>query len=106
MKDVSHIRNDLYEYYYEAATCILNEHPHKLNFIHPDILKIRLANAMLDYAIYDSNGAYWSANLDELIPEMRHKFPEIKHDVISTFCIDYLASFHDFMTRKEDENDD
>ena len=106
MKDVSHVRNDLYEYYYEVATCILKECSHKLTFIRPDSLATRLAGAMLDYAIYDSNGGYWSADLEDVIKEMRDKFPEIKPTVISTFCIDYFNAFHDFITSGDDDNDD
>ena len=39
MKDISHIRNDLYEYYLEAANEILNgSFKHKLDFVKPELL--------------------------------------------------------------------
>lgn len=52
MKDISHIRNDLYEYYLEAANEILNgSFKHKLDFVKPELLAKNIACAMLDCAV-------------------------------------------------------
>lgn len=101
MKDISYIRNDLFEYFLDATHNILPrwyENKFELDYINQEKLTNVIANAMADSAIYHSGYCpYWTADPQKFKKNVRERFMAIRKNIINDLCVYYLSCFHDYI---------
>lgn len=101
MKDISYIRNDLFEYFLEAANNILPkwyENKFGLDYINQERLTNVIANAMADSALYhDGYRPYWTAEPQKFEKNVRETFMAIREENVNDLCVWYLSWFHDYI---------
>ena len=101
MKDISYIRNDLFEYFLEAANNILPrwyENKFELDYIKQEKLTDVIVNAMADSALYHSGyRPYWTAEPQKFEKKVRERFMAIREEKVNDLCKWYLSWFHDYI---------
>ena len=84
MKDISYIRNDLFEYFLDAANKILSrwyENKFELDYIKKEKLTNVIANAMADSVLYHSGYCpYWTAEPQKFEKNVRETFMAIREE--------------------------
>ena len=97
MKDISYIRNDLFEYFLDAANNILPrwyENKFELDYIKQEKLAHVIASAMADSALYHSGyNPYWTADPQKFEKKVHEKFLAIRENKVNDLC----SWFHDYI---------
>ena len=103
MKNISYIRNDLFEYFLDTANNILPrwyENKFELDYIKQEKLANVIANAMADSALYHSGyRPYWTVEPQKFEKNVHEKLLAIRKNKVNDLCVWYLSWYHYYVTQ-------
>lgn len=102
MKDISHVRNDLLDYFTEAVNEIMPVWYYAgfaLEYLEPERFMNRIANAMADSAMFNKHGR-WTAEPQLFERRLQERHPGISNHYIHNFCVEFLNWHNDYIRKR------
>ena len=102
MKDISHIHNDLLDYFTEAVNEIMPVWYHAgfaMQYLERDRFMNRIANAMADSAMFNKHGR-WTAEPQLFERRLQERHPGISNHYINEFCVEFLKWYDDYIAKR------
>lgn len=102
MKDISHVKNDLLDYFTEAVNEIMPVWYYAgfaLEYLESERFMNRIANAMADSAMFNKHGR-WTAEPQLFERRLQERHIGITTHCIHEFCVEFLKWYDDYIRKR------